>query len=91
MLSGSSAESRLGASYCRMKELEGLEVPRGPQADLCVEKCCFMLSDRVNHFWQPGKLHLTPRGAVWILEWREAWPDVENVLSQRHRCLNLHA
>lgn len=41
-----------------------------------------MLSARVNFFWHPGYVHCTAFSAVWILEWREAWPDVVNVFSQ---------
>jgi hypothetical protein len=40
-----------------------------------------MLSARVNFFWQPAKVHWTAFSAVWILEWREAWPEVVNVFS----------
>ena len=39
---------------------------------LCVSKCCFMLSARVNFFWQPGWTQPTAFSAVWILECRDA-------------------
>jgi hypothetical protein len=48
----------------------------------CVSRCCFMLSARVNFLVQPSKEQGTAFSAVWILEWREAWPDVVKVLSQ---------
>jgi hypothetical protein len=35
---------------------------------LWVSRCCFMLSARVNFFWQPGQVQLTAFSAVWILE-----------------------
>jgi hypothetical protein len=47
-----------------------------------VSRCCFMLSARVNFLVQPGWVHGTAFSAVWILEWREACPEVVKVLSQ---------
>ncbi len=41
-----------------------------------------MLSARVNFLGQPLKEQGTAFSAVWILEWREAWPDVVKVFSQ---------
>jgi len=47
-----------------------------------VSRCCFMLSARVNFLGQPFHVHDTAFSAVWILECREAWPEVVNVFSQ---------
>jgi hypothetical protein len=41
-----------------------------------------MLSARVNFFWQPWYVQWTAFSAVWILEWRDAWPEVVKVFSQ---------
>jgi hypothetical protein len=41
-----------------------------------------MLSARVNFLVHPGKEQGTAFSAVWILEWREAWPEVVKVFSQ---------
>ncbi len=41
-----------------------------------------MLSARVNFLEQPWKVQGTAFSAVWILECREAWPDVVKVFSQ---------
>jgi hypothetical protein len=35
---------------------------------LCVSRCCFMLSARVNFFGHPSYVQCTPFSAVWILE-----------------------
>ena len=35
---------------------------------VCVSRCCFMLSARVNFFWHAGQEQETPFSAVWILE-----------------------
>jgi hypothetical protein len=51
-----------------------------------VSRCCFMLSARVNFFWQPAYEQATAFSAVWILEWRDAWPEVVKVLS--HPCVS---
>lgn len=40
-----------------------------------------MLSARVNFLVQPAKEQGTAFSAVWILECREAWPDVVKVFS----------
>lgn len=42
-----------------------------------------MLSALVNFLEHPSNEHGTAFSAVWILEWREACPDVVKVLSQR--------
>jgi len=56
-----------------VEELLDLEVVDALDFSLkWVSKCCFILSARVNFFWQPGKVHWTAFSAVWILEWREA-------------------
>lgn len=40
-----------------------------------------MLSARVNFLGHPLNEHGTAFSAVWILECRDAWPDVVNVFS----------
>jgi hypothetical protein len=64
--------ARDGRRICRFDAL-GLSF-------LWVSRCCFMLSERVNLRLHPDQLHGTVFSAVWILAWREAWPDVVKVL-----------
>jgi len=65
--------------------LEDVDVLDEDARDLslkCVSRCCFMLSARVNFLEQFGNEQGTAFSAVWILECREAWPEVVKVFSQ---------
>jgi len=75
----------------RRPPMLGLEPPDDRLFSLkCVSRCCFMLSARVNFLVQPLKVHWTAFSAVWILECREAWPEVVKVFSQPWLSRYLH-